>query len=171
MDVPLNKIHPHESMTNMSKIERRNQGSQIQSGSFLGSPLLESMPLGCAPVFFKSSRLCRGGYVGYMPPYFQMELYTVHDATWCQPRISAETCILCDIFGGEQNAEPHGHMAGRDWLMGLCLCIWKEPDRAVDEPRWPALHSEARRVLGRVLGQLWCGSRMDAAVVVWEPEC
>lgn len=121
-------------------------------------------PWGCAVV-------CMLDYIGYMPPYFQMELYTVHDATWCQPRISVETCILCDIFGGEQNAEPHGHMAGRDWLMGLCLCIWKEPDRAVDEPRWPALHSEARRVLGRVLGQLWCGSRMDAAVVVWEPEC
>ena len=82
MDVPLNKIHPHESMTNMSKIERRNQGSQIQSGSFFGSPLLESMPLGCAPVFFKSLRLCRGVYVGYMPPYFQMEqLNVVHDAT------------------------------------------------------------------------------------------
>lgn len=30
MDVPLNKINPHESMTNMAKIERGNQGSQIQ---------------------------------------------------------------------------------------------------------------------------------------------
>ncbi len=101
--------------------------------------------------FFKSLRLRIGVD---MPQYVQMELLYMmpHDVK----RISAKTWLLglhwsfYVIFFGNRF---QNHMA--TWLEDIC----KEPDRAVDEPRWPALHSEARRVLGSLascgLGAEW----------------